>query len=213
MFTEDMAARRLPNASVSARTRSRSRRMWLRPAPPRRRHHRAAACECHRPAHPHGDDRLLPAPADPAASGLGRPPPILHEDDVAAATVRRATLAPPAGTVNVAGDGIITVSQATADRCPSSRFPAVATRGANSPSNAPGSWTSRPSNWSCWSTAAASTPARCATFSASNRPGLPVAPSRDFVAAAPRPGRPGPLRLLRRRDVAEEAVHAVTGVP
>lgn len=114
MFTEDMAAKRLPNVGfgkdsveVEAYVRGFARRRpdvgitMLRLANVIGPRMKTAMTDYFR------------LPVIPIPLGWDARLQFVHEDDVALAMVT-ATMSEPAGTVNVAGDGIITVSQAVA---------------------------------------------------------------------------------------------------
>ena len=212
MFTEDMAARRLPNVGfgkdsveVEAYVRGFARRRpdvgitVLRLANVIGPRIRTAMTDFFR------------LPLIPLPLGWDGRLQFLHEDDVAAATVR-ATLAPPVGTVNVAGEGIITVSQATAmTGRPFVKIPAVATRGANSLFKRTGILDFSPEQLELLIHGRGLDTSKM-------RHELGFEPTwstrgafEDFVAAAPRPVDQALAAVSSAADVAEEAVHAVTG--
>lgn len=114
MFTEDMAAKRLPkvgfgkdSVDVESYVRGFARRRpdieisLLRFANVIGPRVRTAMTDYFR------------LPVIPVPMGWDARLQFVHEDDVAGATLQ-ATIGPPSGTVNVAGDGVITVSQAAA---------------------------------------------------------------------------------------------------
>lgn len=130
MFTEEMAAKKLPNlgfgkdsVEVEAYVRGFARRRpdvgisMLRLANVIGPRMKTAMTDYFR------------LPVIPTPLGWDARLQFVHEDDVASAMVT-ATLGPPAGTVNVAGDGIITVAQAVAiSGRPFVAIPSPASRG------------------------------------------------------------------------------------
>ena len=111
MFTEDMEPRRAPARLRQGRRGDRGLRARVRPPPARRPRRPAARRQRDRPARDQPDHVVLPAPGDPDGP---RPRPrlqFLHEHDLLA-VLQHAALTGVAGTYNVAGDGVLMLSQA-----------------------------------------------------------------------------------------------------
>ena len=109
------------------RRRGRGLRPRLRPPPPRRRGHAAALRQRDRPARPEPDQLLLPAPGGPdGRSGTTRGCSSSTRT-TCSPSLQHAALAGIHGTFNVAGDGIVMLSQAVRRlQRPSVPLPAVA---------------------------------------------------------------------------------------
>ena len=114
MFTEDMGAKRLPALRLrQGRRRGRGLRPRLRPPPPRRRGHHAARRQ-RRSARTstQPDHVVLPAAGDPDRARL-RPAAAVPARGRPARRARSTpSLAEVPGTFNVAGDGVLMLSQA-----------------------------------------------------------------------------------------------------
>ena len=113
MFTEDMGAKRLPRSGYAKDVaRGRGLRPRLRPPPSRRR-----ASRCCAPPTPSARRRRRPLtqyfrlPVVPTVLGYDARLQFLHEDDLLGA-LQHATLGGVHGTFNVAGDGVLMLSQA-----------------------------------------------------------------------------------------------------
>ena len=111
MFTEDMEPRRAPRAGYAKDVAEIEGYVRVRPPPARRPRRPAARRQRDRPARDQSDHVVLPAPGHPDGP---RPRPrlqFLHEHDLLA-VLQHAALTGVAGTYNVAGDGVLMLSQA-----------------------------------------------------------------------------------------------------
>ncbi len=183
MFTEDMEPRHLPRsgyakdaAEVEGYVRGFSRR---------RPDVRVTLLRCANVIGPHVQSPITSyfrLPVVPTVLGFDPRLQFLHQDDLLA-VLQHAALDGASGVFNVAGDGVLMLSQAIrrlsgpACRSPASRSAASAR------SCVRRGWpTSRPSSSASSPTAAASTPPGCATSSASSRATPPPRPSRTSPA-------------------------------
>ena len=172
MFTEDMEPRRAPRSGYAKDVAEIEG--YVRGFARRRPDVRVTQIRAANVIGPHISSPITSyfrLPVIPTVLGYDPRLQFLHEDDLIG-VLRHAVMTDVAGTFNVAGDGILMLSQAVRRL---QRATVRAARASRSAASAPscarrGSPTSRPSRSASSPTAAASTPPGCGPCSASSRP-------------------------------------------